>query len=339
MNTAFEDRVKHIAASYVRKKPGALLTIGILHREQTHIFAFGDNPIQSHIHPRDVIYEIGSITKVFTTSMLATLIHNRTMGLDNPISQYGDGIRNDCPITLKHLATHTSGLPAFSALREIKIAFSKKAKRDPYCQYTWEELIQRINRTSVLKNNKFNYSNEGMGLLGQLMARHLQTTYEELADQLIAKPLNMPDTFISIRSSHRDRVIQGHNVKGMQVEPLIMNDFQGAGAIRSTASDLLRFLRAHMTAQVGTPYAMTHEPIVKISKKLSSGLGWISDHDMICHNGATSGFSSFMGIDKVSQLGVVVLSNYRNRLIQDTPDRIAYDVMAELKRQTAPGEV
>ncbi|SDD17532.1 beta-lactamase class C [Paenibacillus sp. UNCCL117] len=330
MNLAIEERIGDIASSYVRKKPGALLTIGVLDHGQTHIFAFGENPIQTKVQSKDVIYEIGSISKLFTTSLLANLIHQRSMALEDPIAHYWQDIRSDCPITLKQLATHTSGLPSYRALRDIKIACSQNVQRDPYCQYSLEELRQLINRTTAIGKGKFRYSNVGMGLLGQLMAWHHRTSYAELLDRLIAKPLRMQDTFIALTNVNPDRVIQGHTSKGIPVGPLAMSDFQGAGAIRSTVSDQLRFLSAHMTAQEGSAFAMTHVPHVKITNKLSSGLGWMMDKEMLCHNGATTGFSSFMGMDKSAQAGVVVLSNYRNSLIQDTPDRIAYDVMAAL---------
>lgn len=109
--------------------------------------------------------------------------------------------------------------------------------------------------------------------------------------------------------------------------PLEMNEFPGAGAIRSTVSDLLTFLAAHIHAEEGSVLSLTHEPRVTIGKRLSAGLGWLIEGDIIVHNGATSGFSSYMAFHKKSRSGVVVLSNYRNSLFQDSPDRIGHDLL------------
>ncbi|XID93160.1 serine hydrolase domain-containing protein [Paenibacillaceae bacterium WGS1546] len=325
---SLEERVRGIAESYVQKKSNALLTIGIIHKERQHVFAYGDNPLQKDIDPREIVYEIGSISKVFTTSMLAHLLQAGTMALGHSISRYWPEIGEGHPITIEQLATHTSGLPSYSILRDVRLSFAPKAERDPYCQYTLNELEKWIQVHASRRRHKFRYSNVGMGLLGSLMARHEKTTFEQLLGRWITGPLGMSDTFISISSSHQDRILSGHSVQGKPVPPLVMNDFQGAGAIRSTTADLLRFLQAHMNAEDGSALALTHIARARMNGRLKVGLGWVLDQGLIMHNGATNGFSSYMGFR--GGTGVIVLSNYRNRLVQDSPDRIGYDLMAAL---------
>ncbi|MFC4601720.1 serine hydrolase domain-containing protein [Cohnella hongkongensis] len=323
--SSLEEQVRGIAESYVRTKKDALLTIGIIHKEQQHIFAYGDNPLRKDVDPREIVYEIGSISKVFTTSILAHLLQAGAMALGHSISRYWPEIGEGHPITIEQLAAHTSGLPSYSILRGARLIFAPKAERDPYCQYTVKELEKRIKAQVSRCRSKFRYSNVGMGMLGLLMARHEKTTFEQLLRRWITEPLGMSDTFISISPSRRDRILPGHSVQGEPVPPLVMNDFQGAGAIRSTAADMLRFLQAHMIAEDGSALALTHIARARMNGRLKVGLGWILDQEWIMHNGATNGFSSYMGFK--GRTGVVVLSNYRNRLIQDSPDRIGYDLL------------
>jgi beta-lactamase class C len=330
---SLEQRVRGVAESYVKRRKNALLTVGILHNEEKHIFAYGDHPLRRNIDPGETIYEIGSISKVFTTSILAHLLHAGTMALGHSISRYWPEIGEEHPITIEQLATHTSGLPACNMLRDVRLIFAPKADRDPYCQYTLQELDQRIRAQASHGRSQFRYSNVGMGLLGLLMARHENTTFEGLLGRWITGPLGLSDTSISIPPAYRNRMLPGHSVRKKTVLPLLMNDFQGAGAIRSTAEDMLRFMQAHMQAEDGSALALTQIPRARMNKSVNVGLGWVLHRELILHNGATNGFSSFMAFRQGT--GVVVLSNYRNRLVEDSPDRIGYDLLELLESEGA----
>ncbi|MBD3860522.1 serine hydrolase [Bacillus sp. 28A-2] len=325
-----KQEVEQIAASYTVKKKQVLLVIGLIHQGETHVFHFGDHPIQKRVQPEDVIFEIGSISKVLTTSILASMIQKGQMKLDDSISLYCPHIRKNHPIQIEQLATHTSGLPAHRLLRDFQLCFLPKVKRDMYCQYSLDELIKLLNSKKWNQSKTFpsRYSNVGMGLLGLVMGWSRNKTYEQLLTEYIAEELNLSNTFITIKDDRKENMILGHKENGKEVPPLHMLDYQGAGAIRSTITDLLSFLSAHLNAGSDSSWKMTREPRLKMGRNMSMGLGWvIDDTGLICHNGATSGFSSFMGFRPQSKTGVVVLSNYRNRIIQDSPDRIAYDLM------------
>lgn len=331
-----KQEVQRIASSYTEKKKQALLVIGLIHEGETHVFHFGDHPIQQRVQPEEVIFEIGSISKVFTTSILASMVQRGQMKLDDSISLYCPRVRKNHPVQIEQLATHTSGLPTNGLLRELQLLFLPTVRRDMYCQYSLDELMKQLNSKKWNRPQDFpsRYSNVGMGLLGLLMGWSLNKTYEQLLTEYIVEELNLSHTFITSKDHLKEKVILGHKENGKEAPPLHLIDYQGAGAIRSTITDLLVFLSAHMSEDVHSPWKMTHEPRLKISKNMSMGLGWIiDDTGLICHNGATSGFSSFMGFRSNSKTGVVVLSNYRNRITQDSPDRIAYDLMNMLQHE------
>ncbi|KPN15715.1 serine hydrolase [Bacillus australimaris] len=332
-----KQEVQRIASSYTEKKKQALLMIGLIHQGETYVFHFGNHPIQERVQPEDVIFEIGSISKVFTTSIMASMVQKGQMKLDDSISLYCPHVRKNHPIQIEQLATHTSGLPPHRLLRDLQLCFLPKVRRDMYCQYSLDELMKLLNskKWNQLNNFPSRYSNVGMGLLGLIMGWSCHKTYEQLLKEYIADELHLSSTFIAINDDVKEKMILGHQENGKEVPPLHMQDYQGAGAIRSTIKDLLSFLSAHLSVDADSPWKMTHEPRRKMGINMSMGLGWvIDDTGLICHNGATSGFSSFMGFRPNSKTGVVVLSNYRNRLTQDSPDRIAYDLMNMLESKT-----
>jgi len=325
-------RIENIAASYVQKKKNALLSIGIVLEGEHYTYHYGNHPIATKVDPSQVVYEIGSISKVFTTYVLACMQEQGKLNEKDRAAAHWNDIEQYCPITLEQLATHTSGLPSFNLIREIYTLFTPHIKRDPYCLYSLEELKAYINDKKYPNQSKFSYSNVGMGLLGQIMAWHAGCSYEQLVHVYITQPLAMKRTCINVTDACRSNVIPGHHASGKPAKPLVMEHFQGAGAILSTVEDLLIFLEMHMHADEGHIAARTHQARGKVSKSLFYGLGWLRDNDMIFHNGATTGYSSFLAFDKKHKHGVVVLSNYRNRIIQDSPDRIALDIMSALRQ-------
>lgn len=329
-----KQEVQRIASSYTEKKKDALLVIGLIHQGETHVFHFGDHPIKKRVQPEDVIFEIGSISKVFTTSILASMMQKGQMKLDDSISLYCPHIRKNHPIQIEQLATHASGLPPHRLLRDLQLCFLPKVRRDTFCQYSLDELMKLLNSKKWNQPKSFpsRYSNVGMGLLGLIMGWSRHKTYEQLLMEYIVDELHLSSTFITIKDNVEAKMILGHRENGKEVPPLHMLDYQGAGAIRSTITDLLSFLSAHLHADADSFWKITHEPRRDMGRNMSMGLGWvIDDTGLICHNGATSGFSSFMGFRPHSKAGVVVLSNYRNRITQDSPDRIAYDLMDMLE--------
>ncbi|WP_040951001.1 serine hydrolase domain-containing protein [Gorillibacterium massiliense] len=319
-----------IVRPYLNNRDHLTLSIGIVNKNETATFLYNGSNSQSIEEQKPLIYEIGSISKVFTTTLLGEMIQNGALSADNSIGQYFPTLSHDHPITLKHLANHTSGIPAICIWKSIVNRLRSDTPRDPYCLFSLSEAVQFYNKHPKEPKFKFRYSNAGMGLLGNILANQLHTDYGTAVKETITNPLEMVDTSIKVPSSKQNRLLQGFDVKGREQPPLLMNEFMGAGAIRSTVDDLLKFINAHMDRR-NEGYQLTQQPTVKIDRNTQVGLGWMLENDMVWHNGATQGFSSFLGFDMERQLGVVVLSNYRSRLFANNPDQIGTDLLKLLR--------
>jgi len=318
-----------IAYPYIKSRPNVALSIGVIYRDQDATFMFNGSNVTYDKKP--YIYEIGSISKVLTTSMFGEMIQEGIVKVDDSIGKYFSAIPDNHPITLKHLANHTSGLPGIGVLKNIYNLFDNQTPRDPFCPYSLNETIHYFKTHTHEPKAKFRYSNVGMGLLGYLLANELHTDFETAITRRIVEPLNLTNTFISIPSSKEDALLQGYSIRGHNKPPLQMDEFMAAGAIRSTVDDLLKFIKIHVSEQ-NSGYQLTQQATKTVSKDVSIGLGWLLEDDIIWHNGSTKGFSSYLGFEKKKQTGVVILSNYRSPILAKNPVHMGKDILQLLQK-------
>jgi CubicO group peptidase (beta-lactamase class C family) len=268
------------------------------------------------------IFEIGSITKVFTGLLLADLAEQGLVGLDDPLASYLPTsvpvpTVGDRPITLGDLAGHAGGLPRNPAgtLRRWL-----RDRRNPHAGLSVEELYAGLARTRLRRQpgERVKYSNLGAGLLGQALARAAGQPYETLVRERICGPLGMPDTVVAPTGEQTARLATGYTRRRRPAPPLQLPALVGAGALRSTATDLLGFLAANLDP-ARTPLAAqierTQRPRLQAAKRVEVGLGWLIAHPpgaagpVLWHNGGTSGFRSFIAAARETRTAVVVLSN------------------------------
>jgi D-alanyl-D-alanine-carboxypeptidase/D-alanyl-D-alanine-endopeptidase len=262
------------------------------------------------------VYEIGSITKVFTCIVLADMVLKGELGLDDPAEKYlpeaakmpsGNGEK----ITLGHLAANNSGLP------RMPFNFRPRDLKNPYADYTVDNMYDFLSSYTLQREigETYKYSNLGMGLLGHILCLKTGLDYERLIAERICRVLGMEDTVITLTAALKKRLARGHNAVG-EVSNWDIPTLAGAGALRSTAADMLTFLGANMGIE-RTPLLpaieMSHQPRIDAGKGMKVGLGWhIRDNGktkIIWHNGGTGGYRSFCGFIKGKNTGVVVLSN------------------------------
>lgn len=245
------------------------------------------------------------------------MVERRELALDDAIDKFlPPGIhaptRKDRPITLLDLATHTSGLP------RVPNNMTSLGIDNPYRDYSPARMYTFLSGYALPRDIgvQFEYSNYGMGLLGQLLARKGGTTYEALVRQRITEPLHMSDTTITLTSAQKKRFAKGHR-GGVAVSNWDMAALAPAGALRSTADDLLTFLAANMGLKATplrkamdlalTPRRPTDMGTMKV------GLAWLihaTGTQSICwHNGGTGGYRSFIGFNRAAKTGIVVLTN------------------------------
>jgi CubicO group peptidase (beta-lactamase class C family) len=267
----------------------------------------------------DTIFEIGSVTKVFTSLLLSDMVQRGEVALADPVAKYlPTGVkvpeRGGRVITLADLSTHTSGLPRGPS------NFHPKNPANPYADYTAEQLYQFLSTYQLTRDigSQFEYSNLGVALLGLALARRAGTDYEALVRSRITVPLGMNSTGITLSPEMQARLALGHNDKLAVVPNWDHQAFAGAGALRSSANDLLTFLAANL-GYVNSPLAPAMAAMLTVRRYIGLGgpvwigLGWSitkpSNDELVSHNGATGGYRSFIGYDAKTRVGIVVLSN------------------------------
>ena len=300
---ALREKIDAAAGKAVR----AALVVGVLRDGRAEVFGYGQLAKDDPRAPDGrTIFEIGSITKAFTATLLAELAAEGKVSIDDPVQRHlPDGwvmpSREGRPITLAHLATHSSGLPRLPG------NLGTKDLRNPYAEYSDERLRDFLRSHTLGRSpgERYDYSNLGAGLLGWTLARVDGRSYE---DAVIAR-FGYPDTRIALSDERKRRLAPGH-ARGARVWNWDIPVISGAGALRSTALDVLEFLAAH----AGGRWAATHEPRLRTSDGGPwVALGWhvspLGGRSMIWHNGGTGGYRSFAGFVKESRTAVVVLAN------------------------------
>ncbi|MCM3785043.1 beta-lactamase family protein [Neobacillus mesonae] len=337
LSLTIQNFIDRTLEAYYAKHKEAVLVIGTVYGNERKVYGIGNLSPYPTSEYSSLIYEIGSITKLFTASLLAQLHHDGFLTIEESLGQYVPLLPPDSPVRFKHLATHTSGLPSRSILRETRNLFDTNKRRDPYSTFSLSEAAFYLRKISDKEaGSKFHYSNAGMGLLGHILATELQTTYELAVQDGITIPLQMPDTSIHLSQEARERLVPGYAGRRRSPE-ILLQDFPGAGALRSSMSDLLTFLSAHMgihpDKELTDIYSITQQLHFQKNDRFGVGLGWFQDLEerMTWHNGGTHGYMSFMGFLPGQAVGVVVLSNVRTSSFSMNPTQIGTELLMLVK--------
>src|SRR5215471_5041925 len=246
----------------------------------------------------DTIFEIGSVSKVFTSLVLADMANRKEVSLDDPAAKYLPAHvrmpeRSGKPITLLDLATHTSGLPTVPNLKP-------QDPGNPYRDYGVDDLYQFLSGYELSRDpgSEYEYSNLGAGLLGHVLAYRTGTDYESLIRSRITGPLGMPDTSITLSSSMKQRMATGHSPALAPVRNWNLSVLAGAGALHSSANDMLTFLAA-FRGYKESPLAPAMKAMLEVRRpmgktKFEIGLAWAVFVGSAWHSGGTGGFRSFV---------------------------------------------
>lgn len=302
------------------QKQGVGIVVGVIDEHGRRVVAHGTFDTKNkRAVDGDTLFEIGSMTKVFTSLLLADAVQRGEVKLDDPAAIYLPATvkmprRGDKQITLADLATHTSALP------RLPSNLTPADPANPYADYTVEQLYAFLASYELPRDigAEYEYSNLGAGLLGHLLARRANSDYATLVRTRITAPLSMKNTFIAIPSNAKTRMATGHDETLTAVANWDLPTLAGAGALRSTANDMLTFLAAQLgyTKSPLTP-AMTSMLRTRRptgASNMTIALGWhiatsSNGGEIVWHNGGTGGYRSFIGFDPKTRSGVVVLSN------------------------------
>ena len=284
---------------------------------RTHCLAYGDAGHGRRLDEHSV-FEIGSITKVFTATLLALMAQDGELALTDMVTDLlpaGVSLpsRGGRQITLLDLATQTSGLPRLPANME------PADDANPYADYSVTAMYEFLGGYVLPRDPgaKYEYSNLGVGLLGHALALRAGTSYEELVRERILEPLGMTSTAITVAGEMAQRFACGHDAAGSVVAHWDLATLAGAGALRSSIGDMMRFAQANLGAadggSLGQALAATHAPRRRIGFPMRIGLNWhilgYRSATILMHDGGTAGFFSFLGVQPARRTAAVVLGN------------------------------
>ncbi|MFC4076057.1 serine hydrolase domain-containing protein [Salinithrix halophila] len=285
------------------------------------------------------LYEIGSLTKVFTALLLAHEVTKGEVKLTDFVHSFFkeplDG--KEGKMTLEHLATHTSGLPRLPFRMIWRYwfpdPFFKKYKQNPYRTYGARELFQDLRwYVDDPLSETSHYSNFGYALLGYILASKRKQSFDESITQAISEPLGLKETRYPLPQELKSNLLKGFDPQGNPVPHWEFQVFAGAGALRSSIHDLLLFLKANLTPPTTMKEAiqLTHDVRIREPGGLSVCLGWQANEKTgwFGHNGETAGFSSFMAFHSENQQAIAVLCNRAGAGV----DEIAKHLVEELSK-------
>lgn len=330
----FEEELEYLVEKYVKR--GA--SIGIVDQHQNIHEIYAGNISEERTDPPDrhALFEIGSITKTFTATILAKMVLDGKIDLADELETWLPEGEAQIPhwngtmVTMEHLATHSSGIPKSprDSNQPLPPGYDPY---DPYAAYTTEYVYDYLNNWCELlfePGTQYSYSNTGMGLVGHVLGLIDSSSYEDVLKREILEPLGLNETMLYISGEHIPVLAPGHDEDLDSVKNYNAQDiFQGAGFLKSSLHDMLIYLKAQMglsQSSLDDAMALTQQPHFNVGSvtyndregryELSIGLAWHIDvlpegYTFYWHGGRTNGYMAYMAFDPDALTGVIILCN------------------------------
>ena len=317
MLTDMDKKVDASARAYIQKANTVGLSIGIIKDGKTYTYNYGETTRdKGRLPTANSIYELGSITKTFTATLLAYYVIEGKVKLDDPIIKFlPDSVASNPAlkgITLEMLSNHTSGLP------RLPEDFFKHASDalNPYKDYTKKLMFSYLKnwQATTKPGEKYAYSNFAVGLLGEILVHVTGKTFEQMVIEAITVPLGMNSTVQHITPLLKPHTVTGYDEQGNPTSAWDQDAIAPAGALRSTVNNMMIFAKANMTVaptRLSKAMALTHQ--ITYNKDTKVGLGWhiivVNGVEYDYHDGGTGGYSSFIAYNVEKNMAIVMLSN------------------------------
>jgi serine-type D-Ala-D-Ala carboxypeptidase/endopeptidase len=317
------------------RKQGVGIVVGVVTPQGRRVIRYGRFAVDDsrEVGP-DTVFEIGSVTKVFTAMLLADMARRGEVSVTDPIIRYlppevatrAQGLKST---TLADLATHTAGFPFWpSGIPATTEGTAQMAS------YSVDQLYRFVSTFEAPPDvgTRWMYSNTDVGLLGVLLTRRAGSTYDALIESRITRPLSMTSTAVTVSPAMQVRRAIGHNAELKPAGAWNVPTLAAGGSLHSTVNDLLTLLAA-----VGDPMTVAGAALpgmLAIRRQalgFQQALGWMvleagAGQGLLLHDGNTLGFASSIVYDPVTRTGVVVLSNSSAR-VSDIARHIARPAM------------
>ena len=303
--------------------PGVL--IGLIDGDSTYVFSFGTAAKGNTQQLTDSsIFEIGSLTKVFTASLLQVLVDEGKIAYDNTLADYIDTIHlhpSLHEITIWNLATHTSGFPRLPTNFSIKNIDSN----NPYKYYTDTDLQHFLKDYHLLKQGTYLYSHLNFVLIEKIIEIVEQEKYSEVLNHKLLQPLHLSNTTYDLDSLQQERLAIGYLLDGTEAPFTAVSTFYGSVGLMSDMQDLIQFVRLNLElepSKLQSSLVQTQAAQVNtgISKDIDVGIGWHvvrpkrRYYEVISHRGTGVGHQAYIAFVPETQTAVIVLANARNSL-------------------------
>ena len=320
LRTELDKLVDSLVSPFMRRNNTVGLAMGILNNGQTHVYGYGEKEKgKKQIPAGNTLFEIGSVSKTFTATLLAYFVQQGKIKLDDPVNKYlPDSVAkleyNGKPVTVASLSNHSSGLPRLPA-----DLFQNADPVNPYKHYDNKKLFSYLAKFKPTREpgERYEYSNLAVGLLGVILERISGKSYETLLKEIIWQPLQMNATRLTLGKADSAFFAQGYSAN---VQPAHSWEFQSlaaAGGIRSNINDMLLYAKAQVAgnehAALQKAIQLTHRQTYK-NGQTEVALGWHfingpGGKQYLGHNGQTGGYCSIMVFNPLTKKAVVILTN------------------------------
>jgi len=302
----------------MKKIPG--MVVGVIDRDGSYVYGFKETVKgNGKVPDANTVWEIGSISKVFTACLLSIMVSEGTLSYDTPADEYLDGInlqRNGKKITIRQLVSHTAGLPKLP----FNFGANESSKSDPYASYSKADLLEFLSGFNfMLVKDEYQYSHVGFALLAVVLETAGGAPFPQLIEEKLLKPLQMTDTRIDLSLEQEGRMAQGYSLLGDPATPWNFQVFAGAIGYKSSAADLMKLLAVFLEdthLDLGKTLGST---LIETSgtsvKRVWMAQGWHiikpkkRFYNVYAHSGVTDGFRAYIGFVKESHTATVVLTN------------------------------
>ncbi len=333
---SFDDKAHQTLKNFIGLFPEQTqFAVALMDSEDTQFYGFIKT--KDSIQPMEnsnSVFQIGSVTKVFTATLLAKLVEDQRLKLTDTLQYFFDFPLSTNSITLEQLARHTSGLPRLPS----NLVLASVDPQNPYKSYS-EENFKNYLSTNLRQEHQprtYQYSNLGYAILTKAMENLTSQPYSTLLQEYVFQDLEMTQSTLDVEKI-QDRLVKGLDANGQPTPVWDMAQFEGAGAMLSTAVDLSKFIRAHFSLEADA-FALTTLPGFLVDDNLRIGLGWhiLQDDqggDLYWHNGGTGGYSASVFMAPEHQKSVIILSNVSAFHSQSPKlDELGFQLLSLLKK-------